>query len=165
MINKQNLWFITLFSLIMVLSIYYLTMSDDTLASINVNATTKDEGTKVVVSENDSLIALKVASEEALVTKLEELQNILLNAETTVEEKNKAYDELQALNKNEATKESIERKIKETYKLESFVAIDNNNIKINIASKIHDTKLANDIIRCVQAMYDSDIYITVKFDN
>lgn len=165
MINKQNLWFITLFSLIMVLSIYYLSMADDTLASINVNAKSQEEETKVVISENDSLIALKVASEEALVAKLEELQNILLNVETTVEEKNKAYEELQALNKSEATKESIERKIKETYKLESFVTIDNNNIKINIASKIHDTKLANDIIRCVQEMYDGDMYITVKFDN
>ena len=38
MINKQNLWFLTLFSLIMVLSIYYLTMSQDTLSTLNVNS-------------------------------------------------------------------------------------------------------------------------------
>ena len=32
MINKQNLWFVTLFSLILVLGIYYITMKDETLS-------------------------------------------------------------------------------------------------------------------------------------
>ena len=59
MINKQNLWFLTLFSLIMVLSIYYLTMSDDTLSTLNVNSDIS-KGTDVVISEeNDTLVALK----------------------------------------------------------------------------------------------------------
>ena len=31
MINKQNLWFITLFSLILVLGIYYVSMGDETV--------------------------------------------------------------------------------------------------------------------------------------
>ena len=34
MINKQSLWFVTLFSLILVLSIYYVTMSDNSLEKI-----------------------------------------------------------------------------------------------------------------------------------
>ena len=29
MINKQSLWFLTLFSLILVLSVYYITMPDE----------------------------------------------------------------------------------------------------------------------------------------
>ena len=32
MINKQNLWFLTLFSLILVLSVYYITMPNDLLS-------------------------------------------------------------------------------------------------------------------------------------
>ena len=31
MINKQNLWFLTLFSLILVLSVYYITMPSELL--------------------------------------------------------------------------------------------------------------------------------------
>ena len=31
MINKQSLWFLTLFSLILVLSVYYITMPNDLL--------------------------------------------------------------------------------------------------------------------------------------
>ena len=34
MINKQSVWFVTLFSLILVLSIYYVTMKDSSLAAI-----------------------------------------------------------------------------------------------------------------------------------
>jgi len=162
MINKQNLWFITLFSLIMVLSIYYLTMSDDKLDSLNVGANINDNS-EVVISENETLVALKVASEEALVSKLESLEAILLNSTSTIEEKNKAYEELQSINKNESTRETIEKTIKENFKLDSVVSIDGNNIKITIASKSHDKTLANNIIRTVQENFTEPKYITVKF--
>ena len=164
MINKQNLWFITLFSLIMVLSIYYLTMGEDTFASLNVN-NNEAEKTDVVISESDTLVALKVADEEALVTKMEELQDILLSSTATIEEKNKAYDELQNINKNEASKEAITKKIKDEFKLDSYVSIDGDNIKVTIASEKHDTALANRIIRSIQSLYQEDKYITIKFDN
>jgi len=129
MINKQNLWFVTLFSLIMVLSIYYLTMSDDTLSTLNVSAN-KNEGTKVVISENETLVALKVADEEAMVTKIEELQNTLLNATASLEEKNAAYEELQSINKNESSKETIVKLIKEKFSLDSYVKIKDNEINV-----------------------------------
>lgn len=162
MINKQNLWFITLFSLIMVLSIYYLTMSDDTLATLSVS-NTENSTSEVVVSENETLVALKVANEEALVAKMEELQNILLNDSATLEEKNKAYEELQNINKQEGETEKIEQMLKNTYSLDSVVSIDGANIKVTIASAKHDTQLANNIIRSIQALYSESKYITVKF--
>lgn len=162
MINKQNLWFITLFSLIMVLSIYYLTMSDDTLSALNVSKT-NENATEVVVSENETLVALKVAEEEALIARIDELEGILLNSSSTLEEKNKAYDELQDINKKEGTKENIEKVIKEKFKLDSYAKINGNNINITIASKNHDTKLANNIIRAIQELYNENMYITVKF--
>ena len=161
MINKQNLWFITLFSLILVLSVYYLTMKDDTLKTINVNNNT--EASEVVVSENDNLVALKVASEEELISKTKELQDILLNATATAEEKNNAYEELQKLNKNEADKETNEKHIKENFKLEAVVNITDNNINVTIGSEKHDATLANNIIRSIQKLFNEDKYITVKF--
>lgn len=163
MINKQNLWFLTLFSLIMVLSIYYLTMSQDTLSTLKVG-TVNDKVTDVVITENDTLVALKVAEEEAMVAKLEELQGILLNETATLEEKNKAYEELQDLNKNASSKEAIQKLIKENYKLDSYVTLNGTNIKVTVASKQHNAELANNIIRSIQEMYDKNMYITVKFD-
>ncbi len=163
MINKQNLWFLTLFSLIMVLSIYYLTMSDDTLSTLNVNSDIS-KGTDVVISEeNDTLVALKVQDEEELLQRMEELQNILLSDVATLQEKNDAYEELQTLNKTESEKEVIVKLIKDQYKLDSVVKIEESTITITIASTKHDATLANNIIRSVQELYDSDKYITVKF--
>lgn len=163
MINKQNLWFLTLFSLIMVLSIYYLTMSDDTLSTLNVNSDIS-KGTDVVISEeNDTLVALKVQDEEELLQRMEELQNILLSDVATLQEKNDAYEELQTLNKTESEKEVIVKLIKDQYKLDSVVKIEDSTITITIASTKHDATLANNIIRSVQELYDSDKYITVKF--
>ena len=163
MINKQNLWFISLFSLIMVLSIYYLTMSNDALSTLNVSGDVS-EGTDVVISEeNDTLVALKVADEEALLERMEELENILLSDVATLQEKNDAYEELQTLNKTEGEKETIIKLIKDEYNLDSVVQIENNSITITISSTTHDTSLANNIIRSVQGLYSTDKYITVKF--
>ena len=163
MINKQNLWFLTLFSLIMVLSIYYLTMSNDTLSTLNVNADTKEETNLVISEENDTLIALKVASEEEFLARMEDLENILLSDVATIEEKNDAYEQLQTLSKNENEKETISQKIKDEFKLDSVVFIQNNTITITVASKNHDTTLANNIIRSIQSLYQENKYITVKF--
>ena len=113
MINKQNLWFLTLFSLIMVLSIYYLTMSDDTLSTLNVNSDVSDATDVVISEENDTLVALRVSEEEALIARMNELEEILLSDVATLEEKNDAYEELQSLNKSESEKEAIIKLIKE----------------------------------------------------
>ena len=163
MINKQNLWFLTLFSLIMVLSIYYLTMSDDTLSTLNVNSDVSDATDVVISEENDSLVALRVSEEEALIARMNELEEILLSDVASLQEKNDAYEELQSLNKSESEKEAIIKLIKEEYKLDSVVQIENTSITITIASTTHDAALANNIIRSVQKLYNQDMYITVKF--
>lgn len=108
-------------------------------------------------------MALRVADEEALVAKMAELEGVLLNDTASLEEKNKAYEEIQSINKNESMKTNIEKQIKEEFKLDSYVSISEKNIKVTIASKNHDTTLANNIIRSIQNLYKSDMYITVKF--
>ena len=37
MINKQSLWFLTLFSIILVLTVYYVAMPSNTLATLKEN--------------------------------------------------------------------------------------------------------------------------------
>lgn len=165
MINKQNLWFITLFSLILVLSIYYVTMSDDTLATLANNSTNNADATSVEVSKSNVLVALQVEDEESVLAEMEKLQTILLDDAATLEEKNDAYDSLQALNSNKGKEDEIEAKIKETYKLDSFVKIEGDQISVVIASNEHSNEFANKIIRTVQEFFETRMYITVKFQN
>jgi len=164
MINKQNLWFITLFSLILVLSIYYVTMSDDALMALQEDVKTENVST-VEVQKSNVLVALRVEEEENVLAEIEKFQTILLDDAATIEEKNDAYNSLQTLNSNKGKEHEIENKIKETHKLESFVKIDGDQISVVIASNDHSTELANNIIRTVQQMYNSRMYITVKFQN
>lgn len=161
MINKQNLWFITLFSLILVLGIYYVTMEDDT---INVLAGTKDVSEVIEVKESSVIVALRVQEDEETLKQMEDYQNILLDDAASLEEKNDAYNALQSLNNKKGETEKIEKLITKNFKLDNFVKINNDSISIVIASSEHSTELANNIIRDVQKLYETQKYITVKFE-
>ena len=161
MINKQNLWFITLFSLILVLGIYYVSMGDET---ISVLAGDNDVSEVVEVSESDVIVALQVEDDESVLEQMTEYQNILLDADATIEEKNDAYNALQALSNSQSECEKIEKLISDEYKYDNFVKIEGDTISIVIASSDHNKELANKIIRSVQNLYDTQKYITVKFE-
>lgn len=162
MINKQGLWFVTLFSLILVLGIYYVTVKDnDLLAMATQNAPEEQEVIKT--EESSVLVSLRVQDEEEMLAEMESLQTILLDNTATLQEKNDAYTSLQALNANKGKEETLEKKIKEKYNLDSFIKIKNNQISVTVASKEHNNMLANNIIRTIQEDYDTKMYIVVKF--
>ena len=166
--NKQNLWFITLFSIILVLSIYYISMPSNILeeyntSNTNTNETNNSKETVSTVNEETSLVALRVAADEELLTKLTNLQNTITDKEKTVMEKNNAYEELMTLNENKGLEENIESKLKEKFSYDSIVKINKDQINIVISSTKHDKMIANSIIKEVQSMFDTKKYITVKF--
>ena len=184
MINKQNLWFLTLFSLILVLSVYYITMPNDLLVAkkaadkteekeeqknVTTENVTKEEKTEekedtTTIEESDSLTALRVSVEEEREEEKTELKKTMTNENATTDEKNNAYEQLKYLSEVEGQEEKIEKKIKETYKLDNFVKIDNNQVKVVAVSEKHDTTLANNIMRSVQENFNSKMIITVKFE-
>ena len=161
MINKQNLWFVTLFSLILVLGIYYVTMGDETLSVL---AGENNVSSPVEVKASDVIVALQVASDESVLKEMNEYQSILLDDTATIEEKNDAYNALQALSNSKSECEKIKKMITEKFKYDSFIKIDGDALSITIASKEHSKEIANKIIREVQNMYDKQKYITVKFE-
>ena len=166
MINKQSVWFVTLFSLILVLSIYYVTLNDSSLKSIIENTTTENTTpVNVDVEESSLLVSLRIEEDESVLKEMNDYQSILFDSTSTTEEKNNAYNSLLDLKKKKADEEKIEAKIKEEFQLESFVKIKEDTISITIASTDHSTSLANNIIRSVQTLYDTNKYITVKFEN
>ena len=168
MINKRSLWFLTLFSLILVLSVYYITMPSELLIATN-NASKKEKTKEVSVTEEEKesaeLVASRVESEEKMLDKISELKKILTDSKATTEEKNKAFEELQNLNKNRSEEEKIETVLEEELKLKTFVSIEGNNITVTVDSDKHDNKLANSIMRSVQNNFDVQMKITIKFRN
>ena len=161
MINKQNLWFVTLFSLILVLGIYYVSMGDETLSVLAGN---NDVSEVLEVKESDVIVALQVEDDENTLKQMNEYQNILLDEAATIEEKNDAYNALQALSDSQSECEKIEKLISDEFKYDNFVKIEGDTISIIIANEEHNKELANKIIRAVQELYDTQKYITVKFE-
>lgn len=161
MINKQNLWFITLFSLILILGIYYVSSPNTVLETFSGNG--EDLSSSIEVQNNDVLVALKIESEEEILAQMEEARSVLLDQSATVAAKNEAYEKLQVLNTQKGKTEEIEKKIKEKFNLDSCAKIDGNKISITVSGKDEGTTLANNIIKEVQALYDTNMYITVKF--
>ena len=133
MINKKNLWFLTLFSLILVLSIYYITMPDELLLTTNTKKVVKNNTPEITLNSSDILVSLRVDSDATMEKEIEELQLILTNADASVDEKNIAYEKIKKLNNNRGEEEKLEKLIKEKFSLESFVKINDGVIKVSYA--------------------------------
>ena len=135
MINKKNLWFLTLFSLVLVLSIYYVTMPNE-------------------VFDKD------LSNKESETTSTE----INTDKSVSIEEKNNYFEELKLINKNSSKEETIETKIKEMCSCDNFVKIDGDNVRVVLDSDDSNTSKANEIMRLVQKEFDNKMYISVKFN-
>ena len=164
MINKQKLWFLTLFSLILILGVYYITMPNDLLEKASKITKTKDKEPVIEeIKEESSLVAMRVNLEEERQEKIEVLQEKLTSEKLNTNEKNNAYEELKYLNEVQGREEKIEKKIKKEYNLDCFVKQDNTNISAVCVSDSHDATIANNIMRLIQKDYDSKMNITIKF--
>lgn len=161
MVNKKGVWFLTLFSLILVLSVYYITMPTELLITNNI----ENEETKPTVKTEDSslLVALRVEADENIEKEIESLKKIISDSDSTIEDKNAAFEKMKELNSNRSKEEILEEKVKSTYNLDSFIKIDEENISVTINDENHSTELANKIMRTIQEDYNKQMKITVKF--
>ena len=146
MINKQNLWFITLFALILILGIYYISLPESTLPVFENTETKLDNAIKV--TDSDVIIALKLSEEEKILKEMED-----------------AYNTLKDLNYKKGKTSQIENLIKEKFNLNSCVKIEGDKISVTVDDKDASVEKANNIIKEVQSLYDTQMYITVKFQN
>lgn len=160
--NKQNLWFITLFSIILVLSIYYISIPSDILEEYSNDISNETKET-ISISEENNLVALRVSSDEEVLNTINELQNTILDNSKSIEEKNSAYETLKTINETKGKEEDIEKIIKDEFNFDSYAKIRNDQINIVISNNEHDKILANKIITKIQSMFKEKKYITIKF--
>lgn len=163
MINRQNLWFLTLFSLILVLGVYYITLPSDIFSKSALENVSKE--VEVVVSESDKLVALRAERNEKISNTMSELQEKITSSSSTSEVKNTAFEELQILNLAKGKETFLEDKIYQDFNIKSFVEINNDDIKITISSNEHNKNIANNIMRSVQEEFNDKKNITIKFDS
>lgn len=166
--NKKNLWFLTLFSLVLVLSIYYVTMPEDLLAAtttgINVTNLDEEDDISVNINESDAISALKVEDTSKTNDTLSELQDKLTDTTISTEEKNNAYEQIRTIHTNSGLEETIEKKINNDYSCEAFTKIEDTSVKVVVDKCENSKSLANNIMRLVQEQFDKKMYISVQFE-
>lgn len=165
--NKKNLWFLTLFSLVLVLSIYYVTMPSDLLkaASGSINEGIIEDDIVVDIDESDVISALKVEDMSDTNDMLNELSLRLVDGNISVEEKNTVYEQIQSIYTNSGLEETIEKKIENTYKCQNFTKIEDTSVKVVVDNCDNSKTLANNIMRLVQEQFDNKMYVSVQFES
>ena len=119
MINKKNLWFLTLTSIILVLAIYYVTMplgNDNMVLNSNNNSNTEKE-VMVNIEESEALTAARIEKQEQDLNEVKKLQEILLSEDKTIDEKNDAYEQIKYLNASKSIEEKLEKNINSNFEL------------------------------------------------
>jgi stage III sporulation protein AH len=158
--SKNNLWFLTLFSLILILGIYYITLPSDIFSNNETEEVSKK--IDVNVSENNMLVALRVERDEHISNEMAELQDKILSS-NDANEKNTAFEELQLLNLSKGKESYLEDKIQNDFGIISFVEINQDNINVTISSNEHDEELVSKIMKSIQEEFEDRKNITIKF--
>ena len=160
--NKKNLLYVSLLSLILILGIYYISIPSNLLDDVE---PTISESVEITSSDEiTNLVGLRVENEEMVITQIEDLQNTMVDKNKTIEEKNVAYEKLKNISHIKGKQEEIEKLIKKEFNYDSFVKITDNQINIVINQKEHNKEIANNIIKKVQSLFKDKKYITIKFN-
>lgn len=168
MISKQSLWFLTIFSLVLVLSVYYITMPDELLlnnnSKINTEKVNLENEENVSVEESELLVTMRVNLTDERDKEIKDLKATLTNEESTSEEKNNAFEKIKYITNIKSKEEMLEKKIKNEFKIDSFIKIDNNKVNVTAVGKEHNIEFANKIMQAIQKEFTDKVSITIKFE-
>lgn len=171
MINKQGLIFLTLTSLILVLSVYYVTMPNELLLTTNSsylnnaskeNYSIKEDDANVIIKNTSVIETMKSVLQDERHKQMTELNTKLIDKNLSADEKNNIYEEIKIMNKIESMESDIEKKIKNEFGYDSFVKVKDDVIEITINSEKHNTNLAVKIMSLIEKDYEN-MYISVSF--
>jgi len=179
LLKKQTVWLLTMLSLVVVLSVYYVTSepkSTNDLAMVDKNGKNTSDNANSATSKKDGKvnISTQVAGDQAFEamrisrdddrSKLkEQLTNKLATTNLSAEEKNKAYDEMKKLQDTAQQEQVLETLIKSHGYQDALVQSDGTNINITVKSKKQSTAAANEIIRLVEQQIGSAPQVAVEF--
>lgn len=178
MLKKQTVWLLTMLSLMIVLSFYYMTSSDSNEVAFLENG--KDEADKTEATEEakgddaqvdnianmgeDELftnIRLEVQDERS--KELSRLEDVVASGTTSTEEKNQAYENIEVLEQRASKETILEDSILATadYK-DVLVRFDKNDDgKVHVSVKVSDDLSNKEVVNIMQMVRDEFGEITV----
>ena len=180
LLKKQTVWLLTMLSLVVVLSVYYITSPEQqgtNMATVEEKAkdevekktqdsnTIKDGGETVIsgVASDEVFEALRLELEDNRNELKEQLNSIIASTDIPPEKRSEAYDQMKQLDEL-ATKESVlETLIKTMGYEDALVRADGEKVRITVKAKDHSPTAANDIIQLVRTEIGALQNVAVQF--
>jgi stage III sporulation protein AH len=160
LLKKQTVWLLTMLSLVVVLSVYYITSPEQKVTNmaninekINGDSTTSSEDGKTVLSKvasDEEFEALRLDLEDKRSELKEQLTQITASTDLSPEEISKAYDQIKELSAIEAKEAMLETLIKTKGYDDALVRADGNKVRVTVKSKDSSASAANEIIQLVR---------------
>lgn len=179
LLKKQTVWLLTMLSLVVVLSVYYITSPEqkvnditavqqkpkDQLDSNQSVQKTADKSGKTVVSQvsDDTFDAIRMQVEDVRSQEKEDLQAKVASTDLPPEERSEAFDQMKKLSETAQKEQVLETIIKTLGYDDALVRADGDKVNITVKSKKkHSASAANDIIQLVKKEIDSN-FVAVEF--
>lgn len=180
LLKKQTVWLLTMLSLVVVLSVYYITSPEQQKTNMaNVEEKSKEitekpaadaikesaDGKTVIsgAASDEAFEALRMDLEDKRNAQKEQLNEIIATTNLPAEERSEAYDQMKKLDEL-ATKESVlETLIKTMGYEDALVRADGEKVRITVKAKDHSPSAANDIIQLVRTEIGALQNVAVEF--
>lgn len=181
LLKKQTVWLLTMLSLVVVLSVYYITSPEPNRSNLaveepkeNANEETVQENGEVSEASDEDAVISGIASDEqfeSLRLDLEdqrsqrkaELQSIVASTDLPVEQRNKAYDEMKELDTISKKENVLETLIKTMGYEDALVRADGEKVRITVKAEEHTAAEANEIIQMVRSELGAFQAVAVTF--
>lgn len=178
LLKKQTVWLLTMLSLVVVLSVYYVTSDpkQSDMATVEKNdankketakkeAAKKDENMNVVTNPADGEVfeQIRLDRQTARSEERENLTEKLASDNLSADEKSELKDEMNKLTEIAQKEKILENLIKSKGYEDVLVQADGTEMKITVRAKDHDAKAANQIVRLVTEQLGSIQNVTVGF--
>lgn len=167
LLKKQTVWLLTMLSLVVVLSVYYITSPEqgNDLAGVEEKAEEQDvavEGEETTETEEGETVISSIASDEAfeaLRLKLnedrsrmkEELTDIMASTDLPSDDRSKAYDKIQELDEVSQKESVLETLIVAMGYDDALVRADGDQVRITVKAEEGTKKAANEILQLVRS--------------
>ena len=174
-VRRRTVWFMTLLSLVAVISVYYpakqfngLTIfTDDTLQQTAVSGVTDQKATNDVTQEVSSPshlfeeMRMQVSDERSQLR--EQLTQKIASEESSADEKNEAFNEMDGLIKRESAEAMLEMLIKSLGYSDAFVRAEGEKVSVTVMAEELSKSQANEIIYLVRTEMEGANDVQVKF--
>lgn len=184
LLKKQTVWLLTMLSLVVVLSVYYITSpeqnsngvagieqkSNDLKPAVkgedNELATSQTDAGAKIISETASdevFEALRMDLDDQRSKRKEQLEEIVASTDLPTEKRNQAYDEMKKLDEIALKEELLESLIKAMDYEDALVRVDGGQVRITVKADKLSPSAANEIIQMVKQEINDLEHVAVKF--